>query len=128
MEEITEKLKHLREERHKYNILCNKCQNEIDKLELELHSVPNFIGQYIMYDIDEYTTIFGKVKDVKRLYSGIRLFLENELTVNVDSINFEIDVEEDVIYKNVNNIIIISKERYNTEISDACEFITQKTK
>lgn len=126
MEEISNKLKQLREERNKYYSLASNCQKLIDKLELDLHSVPNFKNEYVMFDVDDITTIFGKIKDVKRLYSGIRLIFDTQLTVSGDYIKFEINNEEDISYTKIKEISIIDKSRYDAEILDTFEFIKQK--
>lgn len=126
MEHLNEKLSQLREERNKHNQMASELQNEIDKIEMQLHEVPDYIGKYIMYDSDKYTTIFAKVKNIKRLSYGVRLELESEIIQGYDYIEmWTTDCETDYSYNRLNEIQIISKERYDEAVEELIDFVKE---
>lgn len=85
--EIEKRLQELREKRNKYSQEAEKCQEEIDKLELEKHDTQRFIGKII--DLS-YTMMIRTVRcwcyvtSVERLIEGPR-FLGTQVKVISDA-------------------------------------------
>lgn len=124
---IDEKLKELRDKRNEYNTLAASVQKEIDKLELEKHSVPDLTDKYVLYIEDEYTTLFLKVLSIVRLNNGIRIITHTILEMTDEDIRFSHSDYEyiQIDYKNIDNIFEIPKERYDYAIEDAINFLKQ---